>query len=124
MRYAGMALAVFLVVASGAAGQQAQQQPAGFGQAGLQQPALQPAPIRLDPEHNQLDFHLMQWEKKMSAINSLSAEIRRERVDKIYSTRELFVGSAIYLSWLDLASLLELRGSGARVKHRAHVLWT
>jgi TIGR03009 family protein len=56
----------------------------------------QPAPVRMDPK-DPLDAVLMQWENKMTGITSLSAEVKRQRIDNVFKTSDLFVGSASYL---------------------------
>lgn len=58
-------------------------------------PASSPAPA-LDP-NNRLDALLMQWEAKMKAVQTLKATMNRERIDKVFNTRDAFVGEAKYM---------------------------
>ena len=72
-----------------------------------QQPAAPPsAPPALDPT-NRLDSLLMQWEAKMKSIQTLKATVSRAREDKVFKTRDLFVGEAKYMK--PNFALLDLR---------------
>src|SRR5439155_4451401 len=68
-------------------------------------PASSPAPP-LDP-NNRLDALLMQWEAKMKSVQTLKATLTRERIDKVFKTRDTFAGDAKYMKH-NLA-LLELK---------------
>jgi TIGR03009 family protein len=57
-----------------------------------QQPAETP-----EPQPSTLDFHLTQWESKMKGIETISAQITREKEDKVFRTRDVFIGEAKYM---------------------------
>ncbi len=57
-----------------------------------QQPINPPPPV--DPR---LDAVLLNWEKAMLNVQSLTAEVKRTKLDKTYQTTELFEGTANYL---------------------------
>ncbi|MCI0684150.1 MAG: TIGR03009 domain-containing protein [Gemmataceae bacterium] len=59
-----------------------------------QNPPASPAPAPADPR---LDIVLSNWEKAMLNVQSLSAEVKRTKLDKTYQTTELFEGTAHYL---------------------------
>ncbi len=61
------------------------------GVALTQQPS-NPAPV--DPR---LEAVLINWEKAMTNVQSLTAEVHRTKLDKVYQTTEVFDGSASYL---------------------------
>jgi TIGR03009 family protein len=61
-----------------------------------QPPAQAPAAPALDPR-DRLDSLLMQWEGKMKSIQTLKATVSRERDDKVFKTRDIFVGEAKYM---------------------------
>ncbi len=60
---------------------------------GQQQPA---APVVLD-QRDKLDSLLLQWEAKMKEVQSLSAQIVRQKDDRIFRTKEIYEGTAKYL---------------------------
>ena len=84
MRHAWLALAVLLLAGGAVQGQQ--QQP----------PVAAPAPAPLDPQNNRLDFLLLQWEAKMKEVDTLSAEVVREKDDRAFRVREIYEGQARY----------------------------
>jgi len=55
--------------------------------------AQQPAPQGQAP----VDIVLANWEKAMLNVQSLTAEVKRTKLDKTYQTTEVFEGSASYL---------------------------
>jgi TIGR03009 family protein len=59
------------------------------------------------PGADKLDEALLKWERAMSGVTSLQAQIARTTVDKIYQTTEVFEGTAKYLraGTTNLASL-------------------
>jgi TIGR03009 family protein len=61
-----------------------------------QSPPPSQAPAPLDP-NNRLDSLLMQWEAKMKSVQTLKATVTREREDKVFQTRDTFVGEAKYM---------------------------
>jgi TIGR03009 family protein len=101
MRYLGLALGFSLLFVNGAIAQQGQQ-PQNPG--GQQPPARAPLPEL--PPNPRLDSLLAQWEAKMSNVKSLQAEIAREDQNKVWKTREVYVGKAYFqapnLARLDL----------------------
>lgn len=83
MRFSWMALAG-LVLATPV---QAQQPPAG-----------QNPPVAAQPNNAaQLDMLLNRWEQEMKRIETLSAELNRTTVDKVYQGTEVFTGTAKYM---------------------------
>src|SRR5205085_2368373 len=82
MRYSCLALSGVLLLCTGLDAQQSTAPPA--------------AAAALDP-NNRLDSLLMQWEAKMKSVQTLKAAVTRERVDKVWNTRETFVGEAKYM---------------------------
>ena len=58
-----------------------------------QQP-INPPPPPVDPR---LDAVLLNWEKAMLNVQSLTAEVKRTKLDKTFQTTELFEGTANYL---------------------------
>jgi TIGR03009 family protein len=59
-------------------------------------PAAQNAPA-VQPNAAQLDTLLQRWEQEMKRIETLSAELNRTTVDKVYQGTEIFSGSAKYM---------------------------
>ncbi len=72
-------LLLTLVVTSVASGQRVRTQPG------------------LDPAKNKIDAVLLQWEKAMNSLKSMSAQIRRSSVDPTFNTVEIFEGQAKFL---------------------------
>jgi TIGR03009 family protein len=71
-----------------------------------QPPAPSPAAPPLDT-NNRLDSLLMQWEAKMKSIQTLKATVKRERLDKVFNTRDSLEGEAKYMK--PNLALLDLR---------------
>jgi TIGR03009 family protein len=55
------------------------------------------APAALDPVKNPLDAILVNWEKAMTGINQLTADLTRTTLDKAFRTTDVFEGTAKYL---------------------------
>jgi TIGR03009 family protein len=75
-----------------------------------QQPSPGAAPT-LDPARNRLDALLLQWEKQMKGVQTLTAECTRRTVDKTFRTNEVFEGKAKYLK--PNLAMLEMHKTGA-----------
>jgi TIGR03009 family protein len=65
-------------------------------------PALQAqeapqTPPAADAAQKRLDELLDQWEARMKSVDTLSAQLSREREDKVWRTREVFEGTAKYM---------------------------
>src|SRR5262245_8410324 len=58
---------------------------------------LAPAQQPQRPAQEPVDIVLSNWEKAMLSVQSLSAEVKRTKLDKTYQTTELFEGTAHYL---------------------------
>lgn len=82
MRFSWLAVAGLLLGTT----VQAQQPP----QAAQNPPAAQ-------PNADQLDMLLQRWEQEMKRIETLSAELNRTTVDKVYQGTEIFNGTAKYM---------------------------
>jgi TIGR03009 family protein len=83
MRHSWLVLACLLAAGLRAQGQQ-------------QQPA--PAPPPPDPQlQARLDEVLQRWEQKMRDVQTLSAEVVREKTDVTFKTKEVYVGRAKYM---------------------------
>lgn len=59
-----------------------------------QQPGAAPAQPQADPR---LDAVLGNWEKAMLNVQTLSAEVKRTKLDKTYQTTEVYEGAAHYM---------------------------
>jgi TIGR03009 family protein len=59
-----------------------------------QPPAQAPAP---DPARDRLDALLLEWEAKMKSVDTLSAEVVRERVDNVFHNTVVYKGKAKYM---------------------------
>jgi len=64
------------------------------GAAQAQNPPGTPAPPAADPR---LEIVLSNWEKAMLGVQTLSAEVKRTKLDKTFQTTELFEGTAHYM---------------------------
>jgi len=73
----------------------AQTPPAGGVQLGG--PGAAPAPPAAPAADPKLDQMLQRWEKEMSSITSLSADLTRSTVDKVWGGNDVFVGKAKYV---------------------------
>jgi TIGR03009 family protein len=69
----------------------------------------QPAPA-LDPSKNELDMILLNWEKAMTSVDRLVAQITRTDTDKVYGTTTLFDGVAKFMRPNRASLRLERRG--------------
>src|SRR5262245_4783175 len=66
----------------------------GASVAEAQNAPANPAPPPPDPR---LDIVLSNWEKAMLGVQSLSAEVKRTRLDKVFQKTEVYEGQAHYL---------------------------
>ncbi len=71
-------------------------------QAPQQQPPQQPSPQQNQPAPalnpaDPLDSVLLQWEQKMTQVNSLGAQIIRQKEDRVFHSNEVYEGVAYYL---------------------------
>jgi TIGR03009 family protein len=87
MRFSWLALAGLSLVST----LQAQQPPPAAPNA----PAAQPSAAQ--PNTAQVDTLLQRWEQEMKRIETLSAELNRTTVDKVYQGTEVFSGVAKYM---------------------------
>jgi TIGR03009 family protein len=85
MRSRGLSLAALILGCSVTVAQQAAPPPPPVPQQGF------------DPVNNRLDAILFNWERAMSSINSLHAQVMRIAEDKVFNTKEVYVGEAKYL---------------------------
>jgi TIGR03009 family protein len=67
----------------------------------------QQAPPAADAAQKRLDELLDQWEARMKSVETLSAQLSREREDQVFRTREVFEGTAKYMK--PNLALLDLR---------------
>jgi TIGR03009 family protein len=51
----------------------------------------------LDPKNSRLDHHLLQWEQRMTGVESILCQCQREDKDKASGFKKLFKGEARYL---------------------------
>src|SRR5271156_358776 len=60
-------------------------------------PAAQPNAAQPQPNAAQVDTLLQRWEQEMKRIETLTAELNRTTVDKVYQGTEVFSGGAKYM---------------------------
>jgi TIGR03009 family protein len=89
------------------------------GAISARQPQQPPANPPLDPSKDPLDALLVQWEAKMKAIDTISANVVRTRDDATFPGREVFEGKAQYMK--PNLALLELRMRGQPTKFEKYV---
>jgi TIGR03009 family protein len=112
MRTLGLTLANLVVVCAAANAQQAQPAPGAQAPPRTQTPpAAQPAPGAQTPPRtqtppaaqpgldarNRLDALLMTWEQKMTAVQTILAQVTRTSVDKTFQVVEVYQGTAKYM---------------------------
>jgi len=72
-----------------------------LGSLAFAQPPKPAQPVNLtptlDPKNNRLDHHLLQWEQRMSGVESILCQLQREDKDKTSGFTKTFEGEARYL---------------------------
>jgi TIGR03009 family protein len=104
MRYSWLAVISALVLCGVLTAQQTQQVPTNPG---------------FDPSKDPLDALLVQWETKMKAVETLSANVVRTRDNKTFPSREVYEGQAQYMK--PNLALLDLRMKGQPSKFERFV---
>jgi TIGR03009 family protein len=109
MRYFGLTLAGLVLVGFTAYAQQAS--PGAAQNPGANRPAGQaPAAAAPGPAGNRLDSLLANWERALTSVQSISAQITRTSVDKTFRVAEVYEGTAKYLK--PNLAMLEMKMKG------------
>jgi TIGR03009 family protein len=86
------------------------------GALAAQQPPQGTSNQSFDPSKDPLDALLAQWEEKMKAVDTISANIVRTRDDAVFKNREIFEGTAQYMKPNFALLDLHMRGQPTRIE--------